>query len=66
MAKRKNKVDLSLEQARELFRYENGKLFLKTNIKYSKHSIGDQVGSNNYFIPLVNTNGQVYQIHRFV
>jgi hypothetical protein len=65
MAKWK-KNDLSLEQARELFRYENGRLFWNSKIRSAPYSIGDRVGTRCRIIPTVIVNGQVYQMHRIV
>ena len=66
MAKRKKKNDLTLEQASELFRYENGKLFWKSKTKSSNVTIGDQVGSNNRLIPIVELRNGKYSLHRIV
>jgi hypothetical protein len=66
MAKRKRIKDLKLEQARELFRYENGRLYWKTNASNLKHSIGDKVRGCSHFIPLVELSSGSYSLHRIV
>jgi hypothetical protein len=66
MAKRKKKKDLTLELARELFRYENGKLYWKSKIKFSPNSIGDRVGSSFIMIPIFFLNNKKYYIHRTI
>lgn len=66
MTKRKKKKDLSLKQAKKLFKYENGSLFWKSKVMFSKNCIGDKVSCNSRLIPKVMISGQKYQLHRIV
>ncbi len=63
---KKKKKDLTLEQARELFRYENGKLYWKKTPRYFSNSINQIAGTSGRIIPRVKVNGQPYQLHRIV
>lgn len=61
MTKRNNKKDLPLEKVRELFRYENGKLYWK-----STRFIGKRVGNTRNFSPIVEHMGKTYKLNRIV
>ncbi len=66
MAKRKKKKDLTLEQARALFRYENGKLYWKTAPRRFSNPFNQIAGTSGRIIPRVIINRQVYRLHRIV
>lgn len=66
MTKRKKKKDPSLKLARELFRYEKGKLYWKSEFKFYPYSNSGIAGTSGRIIPRVKVNGQVYKLHRIV
>lgn len=63
---KKKKKDITLEQARELFRYENGKLYWEIAPKCCPRFLGKIAGTRGCIIPKVNIKGKYYYLHRIV